>query len=456
MAEPKPRRRLTALAGAHECIEVEHCDSFFGAAYGLSGRWLQSIAHGPGVGLPRRWSNEPTTRCSDVVERWSAIAKSLTRFTITSTRLRLDVPLGSDRPCSTGEPVLNTREVEMLVPCPLLPPLSVVLAIEVPLVIAAILMPAIVTAWGAWAVLRWALDRRRAALERVEDPPTTEWPTYESTSGGAHGGRSAARREWSSSLPLPILGASSILVAVAAMALTWPTLGRADSAGPQPQSPPASSAGASMEPQSSSGSASSGTGPSGGLPGTAKGAAGPVEIVGTGFAQDGQYVEGVAVVRVNDPKAVGEYITVSMNFLDQAGSILATEGHVEQAWWAGQELALPISTELHEGEAVRVDASVSISDYGDSEEPRGPLAPMKSKQVMASGGEVIAVFEFTNGTSKAVADLRVGIACYDSAGTIVGGNSSYPDPVAPGRTIRIESEIRTSAEPSSCTAYPSF
>lgn len=343
----------------------------------------------------------------------------------------------------------------MFVPCLLLPHLVPLLAIEAPLAVVALLMPLIVAAWGAWAVWRWAVDRRRARRERVEDPPSSEWPTYDVSLARAKGERGVGRREWSSSLLLPILGGCSIVVALAVMAQTWPVLTHPDSAGPQPQSPAASPVAASMEPQSSSGWESS-TRPSDELPGTAKGAAGPVEIVGTGFAQEGQYVEGVAVVRVNDPKAVGEYITVSMNFLDQGGSILATEGHVEQAWWVGQELALPISTELHDGKAVRVDASVSISDFGDSEDPRSALAPIKSKAIEGNGGHIVAVFEFTNSAEQELADLRLGVACYDSAGTIVGGDSTYPDPVAPGRTIRIEAEVTTSAEPSSCTAYPTF
>ena len=124
-----------------------------------------------------------------------------------------------------------------------------VLATDVLVIVAAVLMPALVAAWGAWAVGLWAVDRRRAASERVEDPPSAEWPTYDNSLSGASPVRSSALRNRASTLSLPILGACSVVVAIVAMAVIWPALNGADSNEVRSPSEPTGSSDPSSEPQ---------------------------------------------------------------------------------------------------------------------------------------------------------------------------------------------------------------
>lgn len=329
-------------------------------------------------------------------------------------------------------------------------PLLAVLAVEVPVVIAATLMPILVAAWGSWAVGRWALDRRRAISSRVEDPPPPEWLTYDSSQTGQSAVGNSPRGRLSSGPSMAVLGAGSVAAAVVAMALAWPALWHADAAeAPNRPASPATEANPSVSPSQSAAS-------EGNTSSAEESSGDSVTIVGTGLAQSGGYADGITVVRVNSKDAVGEFITVSVNFIDETGAILATEGHVEQAWWQGQELALVATADLGQATASRVDASVSVSDYGP-ERPRPPMAEIKSREVIDSGrGQITAAFEFTNNTGEKLTGLRISIACYDTAGAVVGGTSAYPDPVAAGRTVRIEGDMNASGSPASCTAFPNY
>src|SRR5690625_3956548 len=67
-----------------------------------------------------------------------------------------------------------------------------------------------------------------------------------------------------------------------------------------------------------------------------------VELTEAGFAQRDEYVQGIAVVTTEDDRAVGEFVTVSMNFLDASGEIVGTSDQVESFSWVGQDLVLPV------------------------------------------------------------------------------------------------------------------
>ena len=185
-----------------------------------------------------------------------------------------------------------------------------------------------------------------------------------------------------------------------------------------------------------------------------------VKIVSTGFGQSGEYVQGIAIVTTDDEAAVGEYATVSMNFLDADGEILGTEEQVETFAWAGQELVLPVFLDLSENpkaDVASVEASVSLSDYGSSQDPLPPLDTIESKSIgKGEYGDTTAVFEFTNSTKEDLEGLRIGIVCLDGADKIIGGASEYPELVAAGKTIRLDVSVTTTGTPDTCTAYPNY
>lgn len=185
-----------------------------------------------------------------------------------------------------------------------------------------------------------------------------------------------------------------------------------------------------------------------------------VELVATGFGQQDGYVQGIAVVTSEDENAVGEFVTVSMNFLDSSGGILGTGDQVESMAWAGQELVLPVWFDLSStpgAEVAEVDASVSISDYGMTRQVVDPIEPVASREIRANQyGGTTAVFELTNPSGADMNNARVGIVCYDQDEKINGGASDYPSLIAAGQTVLVEADVTTSGVPERCVAHTSY
>lgn len=185
-----------------------------------------------------------------------------------------------------------------------------------------------------------------------------------------------------------------------------------------------------------------------------------VQVVDYGFGQMGDESQAIVIVRNDSASAVGEFLTASVNFLDINGGIVGTETQVEAFSWVGQELALPIWL-YSEGGSVsvsEVDPSISISDYGSIFSARTPLPVLETTNVSeAPYGGYTASFEYINETGADLRDLRIGVACYDAAGSIIGGASIFP-PLAPaGKTIRIEAEyLVVSESPASCKAFLNY
>lgn len=185
-----------------------------------------------------------------------------------------------------------------------------------------------------------------------------------------------------------------------------------------------------------------------------------LKVVASGFGQSDQYVQAMVIVTTHSKASVGEFATASVNFLDAGGEILGTEEQVEDFKWIGQELVLPVWLDLSENSKAKVasiEVSTKISNYGSAEQPASPLAPVEAKSITKNEyGAPTAVFEFTNPKDEELSSPRIGIVCYDAAGKIVGGSSEYPELVAAGKTVRIDSDVTVSGTPASCKAFPSY
>lgn len=180
-----------------------------------------------------------------------------------------------------------------------------------------------------------------------------------------------------------------------------------------------------------------------------------VEILASGVGQDDASVQGIAIVTTDDESAVGEMVTVTANFLDADGGIIATEEQVESFSWSGQELVMPISVYLDDpsAEVATIDVSASLSDYG-SQSAMDPLPVLDASEVKANEyGGFSTVFELTNESGADLEDLRVGVVCYDASNKIIGGTSTYPSLAPAGKTIRIEADPIVSTDPASCKAF---
>lgn len=183
---------------------------------------------------------------------------------------------------------------------------------------------------------------------------------------------------------------------------------------------------------------------------TSESPAAGVEVVETGFGQRDEYVQGIAVVTAGP---VGEFVTVSMNFLDDSGQVVATEEQVENVARDGDELVLPVWLSLDDPKVkiASVEATASISDYGSAEEDYPDLGVYETTDISKDG--YTAKFRLANPTDEAVESARIGVVCYNAGGDIIGGGSDYPELWPAGGEIVVDASITTSGKPAKCVAH---
>lgn len=184
-----------------------------------------------------------------------------------------------------------------------------------------------------------------------------------------------------------------------------------------------------------------------------------VEIVDSGFGQGERTAQAIVIATNSSEAAVGEFVTVSVNFLDAEGGIIATEEQVEVFEWVGQELVLPVwlgSTATVDATVASVEPSVAISDYGGENSSNAPLPILEATEVTQGGSSYTASFEFTNETAADIENLRVGVVCYDATGQINGGGSDYPNLAPAGGTIAFDASVTVSGQPDSCKAHLNY
>ena len=185
-----------------------------------------------------------------------------------------------------------------------------------------------------------------------------------------------------------------------------------------------------------------------------------VELVDAAFWQDGQIAKGIVIATTNNPESVGEHVTTSVKFIDQAGRTIRTDVQVDSFAWDGQQLVLPVFASLDDPESTvaSIDASVSISDHGSPQKSRPELPVLDSESIIENpdGGGELAAFTFTNPTDEDLSGLRIGVVCYDATGKIIGGGVDYPNLAAAGKSMRIDANVTTGVSPSSCRAFPSY
>lgn len=189
-----------------------------------------------------------------------------------------------------------------------------------------------------------------------------------------------------------------------------------------------------------------------------------VEIIDTAHTQNDEYVTGVVLVRANSDDAVGKFVTVSYNVLDGDGQILATEEQIESFSWKGQDIGFPIFVSLDAtpgAKAASIDPVVTIdADSFGASDPKEPLPVLKATSIVKEeyGDGFTASFGFTNSSEENLESMRVSGVCFNKAGKVIGGETTYPDAAA-GRTIRIDVEsiaMVGGAKPHACKAYLNY
>ncbi|ALZ99865.1 hypothetical protein [Corynebacterium glutamicum] len=182
-----------------------------------------------------------------------------------------------------------------------------------------------------------------------------------------------------------------------------------------------------------------------------------VEIVDSGFGQNQDSAVAIVIAKSTGGNLVGEFVTATVNFIDEGGAILATEDRVEQLTWSDQELVLPVmyfKTNPNSPEVSRIEAFVSVSDYGMREAEQTALPVLESTEITDGYfNDYSASFGLKNDSSEEMKDLRVGAVCYNDQEEIIGGGYAFPSFLPAGGTIRIEATVTASEMPTSCKAY---
>lgn len=181
----------------------------------------------------------------------------------------------------------------------------------------------------------------------------------------------------------------------------------------------------------------------------------------SGYGQDGDYIWVTSIVR-NDSDQVGQFVTVSYNLLDEAGTLLATETQVESFHEVGQRLAVGTQVDAPAaGTVASVEATLSVEDLGGGADVQYPDLVLQPGPVTVGEDEFggrTASGTLSNPSAETVDGARVGFVCLDAAGAVIGGGAAYPDLLPPSGEILVEATVLTSADPASCEmlASPGF
>lgn len=173
-----------------------------------------------------------------------------------------------------------------------------------------------------------------------------------------------------------------------------------------------------------------------------------------GLGQAGQYVWATAIVH-NNSTYVGQTVTVNFNVLDAGGGILASESQVESFSQPEADHIIGTQISLDKGaKAAKVEATLDVKAAGAfSDQPFPRISTSNYKIGKDDLGDIRVTFELSNPLSQALKAPRIGIACRNSGGAIIGGGSSFPDLVPAKGRIKVDAGILVSATPAKCSAF---
>lgn len=182
-----------------------------------------------------------------------------------------------------------------------------------------------------------------------------------------------------------------------------------------------------------------------------------VEIIDSGFGQSSNSAMAIVIAKTSGGSLAGEFVTATVNFLDESGAVVATEDQVETLSWEDQELVLPVSHYKEDSsrpEITSIEAFLSVTDYGSGQPDETALPVLETTDISNPyAGSYNASFALKNDSSDDFKNLRVGIVCYNEQTGIIGGGFKFPNLVPAGGSIRMDASVTVSEMPASCKAY---
>lgn len=183
-----------------------------------------------------------------------------------------------------------------------------------------------------------------------------------------------------------------------------------------------------------------------------------IEATGFGGPPDSDYMWVTSVVKGMQP---GQFAVASFNLLSADGTILATESQTEEAVNAGARMIVGTQVNKPKGGTVaKVDASLQVKDHKTGK-PKladvvleiGPVSIGEDPTFGRPTAEAVV----RNPAQEQIPGARMGVACYDGHGTIIGGGAEYPNQIPAGGQIKVAASVLTSQPPARCemTGQPS-
>lgn len=177
------------------------------------------------------------------------------------------------------------------------------------------------------------------------------------------------------------------------------------------------------------------------------------QLIESGFGQNGQYAQGVALVE-NTSDRGGQTVTVNFNFLDADGNILTSVSQVDSFNIAGQTIAVQGFADLGNARAkvASVEPTLLIKDDGTFAETEADFGTSEG-EISRQYGAWEGRFLVKNPTAEPLESPAVRVACRDAAGKINGGGFTFPDLVPPNGESVAEVSLTVSSKPAECMAY---
>ena len=173
--------------------------------------------------------------------------------------------------------------------------------------------------------------------------------------------------------------------------------------------------------------------------------AGHAEVVESGMGVAGDYAWVSAMV--THEGLTGKFATVLFNLYDTDDNLIASEEQVEQFSTLGTTFPIGTLVEIPSGsKAARVDATVSVSEHGTSDDPMPVVDPVKAPADEPR-------FQVDNPTGADWKNPRISIVCRDDAGSIAGGGVDFPNTIPAGGQYLVSAHVTTGDGATTCEAY---
>lgn len=181
-------------------------------------------------------------------------------------------------------------------------------------------------------------------------------------------------------------------------------------------------------------------------------------VVQAGFGQDRDTVWVSAEVE-NLTGSDGAFLVANFNLFDAAGNLVKTASQTERFGFEMTRMYIGTMVSLDRGTVVeKVEATANAKVYSTDPDPDFNMT-LKVGEVQFVHADFTseARVPISNPSDQVVPSARVAVACFNTAGQIIGGGSTFPDSIAARGTVLAEAQVHVAGTPSRCsaTAVPS-